>query len=158
MPKDFAMKHALAALVLLALLALPLAAHAETPGTIHFEDGTSVEFFDMVDFDGEDDGVPVYFENSFRKVPFDKMRSLRIASWEFKKSVLCCSTRAVVETVTGVRAEYTLEQLHGDKWGGLRVKLLDKLTGEITTQYFEFDKRTDSGTALNIREITFGGE
>ena len=157
------MKHRLPASLLVSLLlalgGVVFAANGANVGREpHFTDGTSVEFFDMAAFDGEDDGVPVYFENSFRKVPFDKMRSLRIESWEFRKSVLCCSTRAVAETVTGARVEYTLDQLHGDTWGGFRVKLLDKLTGEITTQYFEFDKRTDNQTALNIREITFGGK
>jgi len=153
------MQHApCAPVVLLAVLALllPCAAWAAAPGTIHFEDGTTLEFNDITEFPGRNSELPVFFENTWRRVPPEKLASIEIVQYRHgtcDQSYCLKDVVLRVNTKTGFDVTYEYEDSYYVKY--LRAELLDKLTGEVVNQLVPFILEKDDKRRLNIRKIVF---
>ena len=127
----------------------------EIGGTIYFADGTSLEFYDIEDIYIALQGynllrrsgyIWVKFENSTREIPFSKLKSIEVLNWENKPGWALDGT-VLIKTVTGLalKLKYSLFSV--------KIKIFDKLTGEVKNQVFDFkDQLTEK---LNIKAIIF---
>ena len=140
-------------------------ANQKVDGTIYFEDGKTIDFYDFESVDmvvenqsvrsGKGKGLPVYFENSQRIIPYSKLKSIKVLNFEFfkdssyRKTVTpCIQGTAEIKTVTGMVVTCWYFRMCI-----VRVTILDKLTGEIKNQSFPF--KPERIKKLNIRKINF---
>jgi hypothetical protein len=137
------------------MLACP--AWAQNPGEIVFADGSSVEFLDFVEWRNKGTGSPdleVFYENSTRKLPVKHLSSVEVKQFE----VMCkdyrnpCITGAI-NVITKSKIKFVSPV---NKMFGIKVKILDKLTGEIKSQNYYFIERNSSRKSyLNVKKILF---
>ncbi|MBW2610412.1 MAG: hypothetical protein JRC68_08740 [Deltaproteobacteria bacterium] len=135
--------------------------YGEVRGTIYYTDDTVLDFYDIEyifqhlessGHYGKSKYLVVNYQNSFRTIPFSKLRSLEVIKFEIEGSKPAITrylhnVTLVVETITGV----TFETGRYKTIGECQVKILDELTDEITLQKIWFGK----DQRLNIWKIVF---
>lgn len=141
------------------LLSLPLVVSAvDVSGVINFYDGKSIQFSNInsisyilkatnsYNVSPDTEGILVFFENSIRKIPFQKIKYFEIQKWEPWADVSINGTVKIL-TTTGmtIDSDYSL-------WS-VSVKILDRLTGEIKLQDFSFINSLTK--KINIISIEF---
>lgn len=130
-------------------------------GTIVFDDGRALRFEKMVSvmmdlFEANKpnpfrQGIFVKFENSIRSVPYSKLKRLRVVSFETRKTThgkYFAKGRVEVTTVTGITVRCWYDSLRN-----IKVRIMDKLTGEMKEQEFNFVNIMNG--KLYVREIFF---
>jgi hypothetical protein len=138
--------------VSIALMALPMFSQ-NASGTIYFESGKTLRFHKMVYFSvsikdyggGSYASLKARYEGTVRDIPFDKLSEFKILQFSVSGTYVG-DVVAEITTKTGItfRTEYL--------WlYGLKVEILDELTGEKKEQQVNF---AELGK-LNIRRIVF---
>lgn len=139
------------------LVVAPVQGQERVPGVVHFSDGSTQEFVDVVSFWAYEpdegtarDGVNVDYQNSVRTVPFDRLREFTVEDFVIEdpshRSSGLADATATIRTTTGEETRTVYAFIRD-----LRVLLLDELTGEKTDQTLKFVRDGE----LNIRSITF---
>ena len=141
-------------LILFFMVILPITAQTKVKGKILFSNGSSKNFHNLIyirAFSNTNNGKEyskwgnsfnIYYKNSIRKIPFNKMASIKILNWKSKKDYI--NARVEFITTTGIRIindDCDLENI--------KVEMLDELTGEVKEQVFNFC----FNEKLNIKKI-----
>jgi len=143
-----------------------LFAEEQVSGTIYFTDNTSVRFmnFEMfIRFDIHNSrAFFAEYQNSIRELKLKHLASITVKSWETvtdrngREPRLGPGSRFVIVTNTGITLE--TPEAHGNYLFGVKVKIIDELTGEIKQQDFQMLKKiSDKSYTLNIKRIVFNG-
>jgi len=131
-------------------------------GVIHFTDGTTLEFSNIIQFNAFYKGnptanrsIPVKINDKIQIIPFSELKSFKILEMknvnvnrEGGPPTKILTGTAEIKTISGkqVNCEY-------DSIGRLEVEVLDKATNKVTQQMlfaFDFQNKT-----LWIKEIVF---
>ena len=140
-------------LVVLVAAAASAAAAEPVSGRIVFSDSTEQQFLDFKYFDGRESEtyIRIEYNNSDRRIPVEKLRSLEVLSYEVEysnsKGWRIKDVTVKVETTTGAAVTApvvgTLQMV--------TIKLSDELTGEQKDQMVLFVR----DRKLNIKTIYF---
>jgi len=142
--------------IVMVLLSSFINAENKTKGTLHFYDGSTKDFHNLIHIYGQSyannkkdwskywkygTNIYVLYNNSEREMPFAKISSIEIKNWKYTNQAI--ESKVEFITTTGVTFENDC-QLYS-----LKVDILDELTGEVKEQSFNFY----FNEKLNIKKI-----
>lgn len=141
-------------LLLFTLTAGAIAQDSQGGGTIYFVDGTTQTFSAVIRMHHEatddakalsprPDGLQVYYKNTYRSIPYNKLVSIEIRPVKISNGFVHGSVTVVTKTGIEFTSPITVS--------GITVSVYDELTGDVAQQGYQFCK----GTTLTVKKVVF---